>query len=169
MKTAIVYSHKAVKTTQAAKMIKKDLGIDHIDDIDIESISPDKLKDYNLLILGVPTWFDGELPYYWDEVVPALEDINFRNIKVAIFGNGDQVKHPENFGDAVGIIAEVFENSGATIIGNTSINGFTFESTRAIRDGKFIGLVLDFENQHKQNAGRIKDWTKEIKAIVNKS
>ncbi|PKP36250.1 MAG: flavodoxin FldA, partial [Bacteroidetes bacterium HGW-Bacteroidetes-15] len=54
MKTAIVYSHKAVKTTQAAKMIKKELGIDHIDDLDIESISPEKLKDFNLLILGVP-------------------------------------------------------------------------------------------------------------------
>jgi flavodoxin I len=39
---------------------------------------------YDNLILGVPTWFDGELPNYWDEFVPALEDLDLKGKTVAI-------------------------------------------------------------------------------------
>lgn len=162
MKTAIVYSHKAVKTTQAAKMIKKALKLDQIDDLNVENISPEKFSEYNLLILGAPTWFDGELSCYWDELIPAIEDIKFKNLKVAIFGNGDQIQYPDSFGDAVGLLAEVFESSGAKIIGQTSTTGFTFDSSKALKNNKFVGLVLDFENQHTKNQERIENWVKEI-------
>lgn len=167
MKTAIVYSHKTVKTSQAAKLIKKHIKIDPIDDLDIESISIEKLKEYNLLILGVPTWFDGELPYYWDEVVAAIEDLDLKKVNVALFGNGDQKRHPENFGDAVGLLAEVFENSGASIIGEFPLEGYTFESSQALKNDKFVGLVLDFENQHSLNDERVKKWIKELEKKLN--
>lgn len=163
MKIAIVYSHKTVKTSQAAKLIKKHLEIDTVTDLDIESIAITDLKQYDLLILGVPTWFDGELPYYWDEVVSAIEDLDFKKVNVALFGNGDQKKHPENFGDAVGLLADVFKNSGASILGGFSTEGYEFESSHALRDGKFIGLILDFENQHSLNEERVKTWIKGIK------
>ena len=162
MRTAIIYSHKTVKTSQAAKLIKKHLNIDSIEDLDVETLDLDRLKEYDLLILGVPTWFDGELPYYWDEVVPAIEEISFKKTNVAIFGNGDQKKHPENFGDAVGLMAEIFKNAGAKIVGNFPIEGYTFESSKAIEDGHFMGLILDFENQHSKNEERVKKWVKEI-------
>lgn len=157
MKTAIIYSHSATKTKQAAKHIKEAFE-KPIDDIDVDGLNPDDLKKYDLLILGVPTWFDGELPNYWDELVPAIEDLNLKKHKVAIFGNGDQVKYPENFGDAVGLLAEVFESAGAEIIGCTSLDGYTFESSKALRGNKLLGLILDFENQAKLNKKRVADW-----------
>lgn len=157
MKTAIIYSHSATKTKQAAKHIKEAFE-KPIDDIDADGLNPDDLKKYDLLILGVPTWFDGELPNYWDELIPAIEDLNLKKQKVAIFGNGDQVKYPENFGDAVGLLAEVFESAGAQIIGYTSLDGYTFESSKALRENKFLGLILDFENQAKLNKKRVADW-----------
>jgi flavodoxin I len=161
MKTAIIYSHSATKTKQAAKHIKEAFE-KQIDDIDVDGLNPDDLKKYDLLILGAPTWFDGELPHYWDELVPAIEDLNLKKQKVAIFGNGDQVKYPENFGDAVGLLAEVFESAGATTIGKTSTEGYTFEASKAIRDGEFAGLILDFENQSKLNKSRAKTWVEAI-------
>ncbi|NHB69659.1 flavodoxin [Bacteroidales bacterium M08MB] len=161
MKTAIIYSHSATKTVQAAKHIKESYG-KPIDDIDVDSLNPNDLKKYDMLILGVPTWFDGELPHYWDELVPAIEDLDLKKQKVAIFGNGDQVGYPENFGDAVGLLAEVFESTGATIVGHTSTQGYTFESSLALRNDKFVGLVLDFENQNKMNKPRIKEWIESI-------
>lgn len=36
--------------------------------------------------------------------------------KVAIFGLGDQIRYPENFADGIGLLAEVFEEDGATLV-----------------------------------------------------
>lgn len=158
MKVAIIYSHSAKKTSQVAQEIKKAANWGKIDELDVETLDTSSLHGYNLLILGAPTWFDGELPNYWDELVPAIEQLNLKKTKVAIFGNGDQAKYSENFGDAVGILAEVFESTGATIVGYTSTENYNFLESKALREGKFCGLVLDFENQHKLNKKRISDW-----------
>jgi flavodoxin I len=123
--------------------------------------------EYDLLFLGSPSWFDGELPTYWDELVPAIEDLNLKGKKVAIFGNGDQEGYPENFGDAVGILAAVFQSSGATVIGETSCKGYVFEKSKAQYNDKFLGLILDFENQVKENKNRIKNWVKSIENLLS--
>ncbi len=163
MKTAIVYSHRAKKTSIVAKQIKEAVEWSSIDDLNVDELLPEKLLDYDFIILGVSTWFDGELPSNWDELVPAIEDLSFEGKKVAIFGNGDQIGYPENFGDAVGLLADLFESLGATIIGKTSSKDYTFESSKALRGEHFIGLLLDFENQNKKNAVRIKEWANSFK------
>lgn len=137
-----------------------------IDDLDVESIEPNVFNKYDLLILGVPTWFDGELPSYWDEMVSAVEDLDLKNTKVALFGNGDQVNYSENFGDAVGLLAEVLESSHAQIIGKTSTKTYTFEASKALSDDSFVGLILDFENQNKLNKERVSGWVKQLKKEI---
>ncbi len=111
----------------------------------------------------MPTWFDGELPNYWDEFVPALEDLDLNGKIVAIFGNGNQKGYPENFVDGVGIMAELLESRGARLAGFTSAQGFEFESSRALRGNQFTGLALDFENQGNQINQRIKKWVEQLK------
>jgi len=115
------------------------------------------------MILGVPTWFDGELPNYWDEFVPALEDLDLKGKTVAVFGNGNQKGYPENFVDGVGIMANLLESRGARIIGFTPAKGYTFESSQALRGDQFAGLALDFENQGSQINGKIKKWVEQLK------
>lgn len=166
-KVAIVSSHKAVKTSQVVKKIIANGKWKNIENLDVTSIKVDDLPKYDLLLLGVPSWFDGELPTYWDELVPTLEDTNFNGVKVAIFGNGDQVGYPENFGDAVGIMARVLTSSGATVIGKTETEGYTFEKSLALEEGKFLGLILDFENQINQNDTRIKNWLYSVDKQMN--
>jgi len=167
MKTAIVYSHKATKTSKAAKMIIEALKLKQIDDIDVENLDVKKLSKYDLILLGSPSWFDGELAVYWDELVPEIEDIDFSKAHVAIFGNADQVNYPENFGDAVGHLADVFQGCGAKLIGMTSIEGYSFDSSRAKREDMFAGLILDFENQANLNKPRISNWASKILHEVN--
>ena len=162
MKTAIVYSHKTKKTAKVAKIIVEAFGTP-IDDLDVEKIEPQVFNEYDFLILGAPTWFDGELPNYWDELVPAVEDLNLKNTKVALFGNGNQVNYPENFGDAVGLLADVFISAGAQVVGKTSTKTYTFEASKALSNNSFVGLILDFENQNKLNNERISDWVKQLK------
>lgn len=160
-KTAIFYSFNTHKTAQVANKIKG-LWEEQLDEINVEKATDDQLMAYDNYILGVPTWFDGELPNYWDELVPAIEDMSFKGKTFAIFGNGDQKKYSDNFGDAVGIMAELVEQQGGKVIGHTDIKDYEFESSRALKGDKFVGLLLDFENQSRKTNSRIKEWVKQI-------
>jgi flavodoxin I len=162
-KIALFYSFNTRNTSQAAELIAKELGEENVDKINVEEIEDDQFLAYPYMILGASTWFDGELPNYWDEFVPAIEDMDLKGKKVAIFGHGDQVNYPQNFVDAIGIMAELMESGGAKIIGEHPLKGYTFESSRAVRDGKFLGLVLDNVNQADQTEKRIKEWVGKIR------
>ena len=83
--------------------------------------------------------------------------------KVAIFGLGDQIRYPENFADGIGLLAEVFEEDGATLVGFTSSSGYTFERSKALHDGQWCGLVIDLDNQSEQAEEKIKEWCKQVK------
>jgi flavodoxin I len=157
-KIGLFYSFNTKKTAQTANKIVEYLGKENIEDINAEEVTPDKFMVYDNLILGVPTWFDGELPNYWDEFVPALEDLNLNEKKIAIFGAGNQKGYPENFVDAIGIMAGILEKQGAKIVGFTSVEGYNFESSKAKRGDQFCGLALDFENQVGLNKERIANW-----------
>lgn len=164
--TGIFYSFNTHKTSQVAKKIIELWKAD-IDEINVENVSDVQLMDYQNYILGVPTWFDGELPNYWDELVPALNDMDFQGKTFAIFGNGDQIKYSENFGDAIGIMAHLIESRNGKVIGHTSTEGYEFEQSKALRKNQFVGLMLDFENQARKNNERIKNWTMQIKKDMN--
>jgi flavodoxin I len=113
--------------------------------------------------MGVPTWFDGELPNYWDEFAPALEEMDLTGKKIALFGLGDQKGYPENFLDGVGIMAEILEEQHATLVGYTSTEGYEFESSRARRGDQFIGLAIDYENQGSMNKERVANWVEKLR------
>jgi len=162
-KIGLFYSFNTNKTTKVAELILEELKGESVEAINAETINEEQFLAYDNYILGVPTWFDGELPNYWDEFVPAMESLNLKNKKFAIFGLGDQVGYPENFIDAVGIMAGILESRGAKIVGHTSTEGYTFESSHAIIEGKFIGLAIDFENQAKKNKDRVNKWIEQLK------
>lgn len=158
MKTAIVYSFKTTRTRAVAEAIAVGVSGLKPEMIDVDHVHPELLFNYDLIVAGVPTWFDGELPFYWDEWMPELETLDLTGKKVAVFGLGDQLKYPENFADAVGIFADFAEKRGATIVGKTSIDGFSFNSSKAVRENEFLGLVLDDDNQSDLTANRIENW-----------
>ena len=162
-KTGLIYSFNSKKTAIAAKIIHEVFGEKNIDVINAEDIDEKTFLSHDYLILGVPTWFDGELPNYWDEFVPAMEDLDLKGKTIAIFGNGDQKGYPENFVDGIGIMAEILEKQKAKIIGFTSVDGYEFERSRAKRGNMFAGLALDFENQRKLNKERIAKWVDQLK------
>lgn len=55
---------------------------------------------------------------------------------------------------------------GATVVGFTSTKGYEFNSSKAVIDGKFVGLVLDEDNQSHLTDERIKKWAEEIKSEI---
>jgi flavodoxin I len=162
-KIALIYSYNTQNTHQVANEIKGYFNPDEIEALNAELINGDTFQSYDNLILGVPTWFDGELPNYWDEFVPELETLNLKGKTIALFGNGDQLAYPENFIDAVGIMADILELRGASIVGYTSTEGYSFQQSKAEKGDKFVGLAIDFENQADLNSKRIKSWVADLK------
>jgi len=162
-KIAIIYSFNTVKTAQAARLIQEHFGDIPIEMVNAEDINGEKFLQYKKLILGVPTWFDGELPNYWDEFIPELEELDLRGYRVAIFGPGDQKNYPENFVDGIGILGKLLEERGAKLVGFTQASEYIFEKSLALRGNQFIGLPLDFENQASKNKERISKWVEQLK------
>jgi flavodoxin I len=164
-KTGIVYSFNSTKTAKATEKIIDAFGPDfNIVQVNAEELTEELFLSFTNLILGVPTWFDGELPNYWDEFVPALEDLNLKGKIFAIYGLGNQVEYPENFGDAIGIMAELVQGRGAKLIGFTSAEGYKYEASRALFEDKFMGLLLDQENQPRLSKERIEKWVTDLKS-----
>ncbi|NLJ06202.1 MAG: flavodoxin [Sphingobacteriales bacterium] len=166
-KIALIYSFNTTKTRKTAEKIAAEFGEELIDHLNAEEIRGDVFMKYNFLILGVPTWFDGELPNYWDEFVPELEDLDLRGKKIALFGLGDQVNYSENFGDGMGILGEILENCGAQLVGFTSSVDYEFEGSRALWGDLFCGLMIDQDNQAKLTPQRIKNWVQQIRKEFN--
>ena len=162
-KTTIIYSFHTQKSKRVSEKIIEAWGKKDIEPVNAEELSKAILEKYENFILSAPTWFDGELPNYWDEFVPDLEEMDLKGKKFAVFGLGDQKGYPENYCDAIGILVEILEVCGGEVVGHTSTEGYTFEASKAHRGNEFVGLPLDQENQARMTEERIKKWIKQLK------
>ena len=80
-------------TEHVAKMIQKELGKQLIDVHDIAKSTKEQIAEFDLLLLGIPTWYYGEAQCDWDDFFPELEEIDFQDKLVAIFGLHSFIKH----------------------------------------------------------------------------
>ncbi|TEY22890.1 flavodoxin, partial [Campylobacter sp. CH185] len=63
----------------------------------------------------------------------------------------------------MGKLAQNLKDAGANLVGEVSTDGYTFEASDAVVDGKFVGLALDNDNQEDQTESRIDAWVEQIK------
>jgi flavodoxin I len=78
-------------TEDVAATIYEKINIEELCVIDVYKIQPKRFLDFDILILGVPTWYIGDLQSAWDEFFPKFEKINFKGIKVGFFWFGRSV------------------------------------------------------------------------------
>jgi flavodoxin long chain len=98
----LFYGSTSGKTRKAAELIRQALGEGAVELHDVREATADSLRQYDSLILGVPTWHRGELQDDWEEFAHALEAMNLSSKTVALFGLGDQASYPDAFADALG-------------------------------------------------------------------
>ena len=159
----IFFGSDTGNTEAVAQMIQEELGNQLVEVKDIAQSTKEDIAEYSLLILGIPTWYYGEAQCDWDDFFPELEDIDFTDKLVAIFGCGDQEDYAEYFLDAMGQLGEIVENKGAIIVGNWPTEGYEFEASKAlVDDDHFIGLGIDEDRQPELTESRVKEWTKQI-------
>lgn len=57
-----------------------------------------------------------------------------------------------------------FSAKGANIVGAVSTDGYTFDESEAVKDGKFVGLALDADNESDKTEERISNWVEQIRS-----
>ena len=118
--------------------------------------------------MGCPTWDLGGIQSDWDGFYESdLDDIDFSGKKVAYFGPGDQIGYSENFQDAMGLLEEKISGLGGETVGHWSTDGYEHEASKAVKNGKFIGLALDEDNQSELTEERVKAWTAQLKSAFS--
>uniref|UniRef100_A0A832M5H6 Flavodoxin n=1 Tax=Oscillatoriales cyanobacterium SpSt-402 TaxID=2282168 RepID=A0A832M5H6_9CYAN len=163
-KIGLFYGTQTGNTQTVAEIIQRELGGDSIIELhDISSADPSDFEPYSSIIIGCPTWNIGELQSDWEGFYDELEAIDFQGKKVAYFGVGDQIGYADNFQDAMGILEAKISSLGGTTVGYWSTDGYDFNESKAVRNGKFVGLAIDEDNQSDLTDSRIKSWIAELK------
>lgn len=162
----IFYAPSGGSVQKVARQIKQKLAEVQPDMQVISDIVPLQLLDYHNLILvcstlGRNTW-EMEQKDPWSSFLPKMLRIRMDGRKVALVGLGDHVSYPNNFVDGMGILGQTVEEIGGKLIGATPTRDYIFNDSRALRDGKFIGLPLDEDYEAEKTEERLNGWISNI-------
>ena len=154
----IFYSTTSGNTEDVARKLRDKLGLDNDHVYNVGETAASDLEAYDLIIFGIPTWGVGELHEDWEGFLPELEQVNFQTRKVALYGLGDQEGNPDSFCDAMGVVYKELVKNGANIIGYWPDEGYNYDQSEAITNGKFVGLPIDEDNEPGKTPERIAQW-----------
>jgi flavodoxin I len=154
-------------TAQVARRIKllcESSRMAKVELLDVAEYALEEMLDFDLLILGAPTWNNGQLQRDWEEVFEDFDGLDLMGHHVALFGLGDQSGYPDTFLDSLCFLADKLQECGAQLLGLWPIDGYSFRSSWAVRDGQFLGLALDEETQPELTEERLRRWLAQVLA-----
>lgn len=167
-KIGIFYGSDTGNTEKISKLIQKKIGKDQASIFDISRVSIKKMEDFKILLLGIPTWYYGELQCDWSESLPILKNMNFTNKTIGLFGCGDQEDYSEYFCDSIGIMYHFFRKKHVNFVGKWPVHGYFFESSKAqANETHFFGLPIDEDRQANLTNQRVSNWVKLIFLEMN--
>ncbi|HMX44891.1 MAG: flavodoxin [Candidatus Obscuribacter sp.] len=163
----LFYGTQTGTTEDVARRIGENLPELIVECRNIYGVKKEEFVDADLLILGGSTWGDGELTDDWQNSLPILDTLDLTGKSAALFGLGDQVGYCYNFVSAMKLLYDKVRERGARIIASDiSADGFEFEHSESLIEGKFTGLVLDEVNQPHKTDERIRKWTRKVREFV---
>lgn len=167
----IFYAPSGGNVHKIARQIKRKLPDYHPEMFCLDEISPQKLLEYQNLILvcsslGRNTW-EMEQKDKWSGFSPEMRKLKLNTRRVAVVGMGDHVTYPNNFVDVIGFVADAVEEAGGILIGATPTLDYVFNDSKALKDGKFMGLPLDEDFEPEKTDKRIDDWLENMLPLLN--
>lgn len=158
----LFYAPSGGSVHKVAKRIKQKIKDHKVDMLYIRDIKPEQFLNYRNIILvsstlGKDAWNNDETDE-WAAFMPDMQKLELDGRKVALVGLGNHVLYPNNFVDGLGDLADLIEKRNGILIGKTETDNYTFNMSRAIRDGVFTGLPLDEDNEPDKTEARIEKW-----------
>lgn len=163
-KIAIVFGSSTGATESVAEKIKA--LFDDATLFNADGLNIDDLKPYDFLIFGASTTGVGDLQDDWEVLLPKIEKLDFSGKKVAIFGLGDSASFSTSFAGGMYVMYKALKGK-VEIVGSVSTDGYTFDESDAVIDGKFVGLALDEDNEYNETDARIAAWVEDLKKYLN--
>ena len=157
-KTVVIFGSSTGTCEGIAEKIGAKLGAEVVN---VQDLNDDVLAADNLL-LGTYTWGAGELQDDWYDGVDTIKGADLSGKTVAIFGCGDSASYSDTFCGAMKELYNAAKEAGANVIGEVSTDGYTFDDSDAIVDGKFVGLALDDINEDDKTDERIDAWLERL-------
>ena len=118
---------------------------------------------FGIATIGKDTWDHDHKNTDWDDFLPKLRKMDLTGKTVAMFGLGDNVTYASLFVDALGVLANELTSIGAKIIGQVDTDEYEFGDSKAIIDGKFIGLPINEDYESHLTDERVNKWVADIK------
>lgn len=166
-KIGVFYGSTTGTTEDVARRVAEKLGVPTAQVHDVSKLTEELVATYDVLVLGSSTWGSGELQDDWYDGVEVLKKCDLSHKQIALFGCGDSDSYGDTFCDAMGIIYEDLKESRCKFCGATDPSGYTFDSSIAVVDGKFIGLPIDEVNEDSKTDGRISAWVAQLQQEIN--
>ncbi|WP_311442546.1 flavodoxin FldA [Hoylesella enoeca] len=162
-KTIVVYGSSTGTCQSIAETIASKLGVEAID---VTKFDASVIAANDNLLLGTSTWGAGELQDDWYDGLNVLKAADLAGKTVAVFGCGDSESYSDTFCGAMAEIYNAAKDAGATLVGEVSTDGYTYDDSEAVVDNKFVGLALDDVNEDDKTEGRIDAWLEAIKPAL---
>ena len=163
---AIIYGSSTDNTKIAAQKIAEKLSDYSPTLIDIYHGEEEGFHTHDVLILGISTWGVKDLQDDWADFFYKLEKMDLKNKTIALFGLGDSFIYRDSFVDAIGIMYETLVEKGCKLVGEVSPEGYHFDYSRALKNGVFVGLPLDDDNEADLTDERIANWVESLKEYL---
>lgn len=137
------------------------MGVDNV--INVTDLDDSVIANNDNLILGTSTWGAGEVQDDWYDGLKVIKNADLSGKTVALFACGDSESYPDTFVGGMLEIYNAVKQAGANVIGAVATDGYTFDDSESVVDGKFVGLALDEVNEDSKTDERIDNWVAEIK------
>lgn len=145
MNTLIIYATYSSGTLTVSELIQSELlNKGHkVDLINAAEVDPLTLNNYDLVMLGSPSWMidnkDGQPHHLYFELMKKMEGMTFENKNFAIFGLGDNAY--ARLCGAVDVLEEFVEKiQGKLITDSLRVDSFYFD--REKNEGKVREWVV---------------------------
>lgn len=157
-KTVVVFGSSTGTCEAIAEKIGAKIGAEVVN---VQDLTDEVLSADNIL-LGTSTWGAGELQDDWYDGIGIVKGADLSGKTVAIFGCGDSASYGDTFCGAMKELYDAAKAAGANVVGEVSTDGYTFDDSDAVVDGKFVGLALDDINEDDKTDGRIDAWIAQL-------
>jgi len=174
-KIGLFFGTETGTTRLIAKKIHKLLG-DEIaaKPVNVNRTAPADFLQYDRFILGIPSYGNGALPgakagcleSNWEEFLKELKKVDLTGKRIALFGLGAQERYADTFASSMRPLYEKLKEYGAEIVGDWSTEGYQFNHSGAVENGRFVGLVIDQRTQGMLTEERLKTWVEQIKPLL---
>ncbi len=153
---------------KVADKINVALGEGVADMVAVKEATTSDLEKYDQLIFGISTvgkdtWDSGYSSDDWGKFFKSISEVDFTGKKVAIFGLGDHITYANHFVNHMGLLYKELIKANASVIGQVSTDGYEFEESEAVVDGKFVGLPIDEDFEPELTDERVAQWIEILK------